>query len=193
MVEQDDNAAVASGVPQKGNEGEPDVGVLRERNRPMVGYMSLDEQVDKDFSLAPRKALLGRVGAWLRRDSVSDGLLCFDDLRKVPGANVRGSLNARPGSYVREGVSRALFVGHYGMSLAAKRTDARLSSGRLMVAVRELPEIFRGDIRGGFLVGSEADGIVAISTPSRAALSRKRPWRRRRDEEAPYYRLTSGG
>ena len=52
----------------------------------MVGYMTLDEQVDKDFSLAHRKALLGRVGAWLRRDSVSDGLLCFDDLRKVPGA-----------------------------------------------------------------------------------------------------------
>jgi hypothetical protein len=52
----------------------------------MVGYMGLEEQVDKDFSLARRKALLGRVGAWLRRDSVSDGLLCFDDLRRMPGA-----------------------------------------------------------------------------------------------------------
>jgi hypothetical protein len=53
----------------------------------MVGYMSLEEQVDKDFSLARRKALLGRVGAGLRRrDNASDGLLCFDDLRKIPGA-----------------------------------------------------------------------------------------------------------
>ena len=29
----------------------------------MVGYMSLGERVDKDFSLACRKALLGRIGA----------------------------------------------------------------------------------------------------------------------------------
>ena len=33
-----------------------------------------------------------------------------------------------------------------------------------MQAVRELPGIFRGDERGGILVGSEAHGIVPIST-----------------------------
>jgi hypothetical protein len=54
---------------------------------PMVGYMSLEEQVDKDFTLARRKALVGRIGARLRRrDAASDGLLCFDDVRKIPGA-----------------------------------------------------------------------------------------------------------
>ena len=54
----------------------------------MVGYMSLEEQVDKDFSLARRKALLGRLGAPLQgRDAASGGLLlCFDDLRKIRGA-----------------------------------------------------------------------------------------------------------
>jgi hypothetical protein len=52
----------------------------------MVGYMSIEEQVDKDFSLARRKALLGRISARLRTDNASDGLLCFDDLRKIPGA-----------------------------------------------------------------------------------------------------------
>ena len=52
----------------------------------MVGYISLEEQVDKDFSLARRKALLGRIGARLRRDIASGGLLCFDDVRKIPGA-----------------------------------------------------------------------------------------------------------
>ncbi len=51
----------------------------------MVGYMSLEEQVDKDFSLARRKALLEHLGARLKRDAASDGLLCFDDLRKLPG------------------------------------------------------------------------------------------------------------
>src|SRR5918999_1876955 len=53
----------------------------------MVGYMSLEEQEDKDFSRPRRKALLKRLGARLRReDAASDGLLCFDDLRKIPGS-----------------------------------------------------------------------------------------------------------
>ena len=54
----------------------------------MVGYMSLEEQVDKDLSLARRRALLKRFGAHLRRrDAASDGLLlCFDDVRKILGA-----------------------------------------------------------------------------------------------------------
>jgi hypothetical protein len=52
----------------------------------MVGYMSVEEQVDKDFSLARRKALIKRIGARLRSDAASDGLLlCFDDVRKLPG------------------------------------------------------------------------------------------------------------
>jgi hypothetical protein len=51
----------------------------------MVGYMSLEEQVDKDFSRARRRALLRRIGARLQRDSASGGLLCFDDVRKFPG------------------------------------------------------------------------------------------------------------
>ena len=57
-----------------------------------------------------------------------------------------------------------MFIGHYGVSLAARRVDAHLSSGRLTLAARELPGIFRGDDRGGILVGSEAYGIVTIST-----------------------------
>lgn len=53
----------------------------------MVGYMSLEEQVDADFTRARRKALLRRIAVRLRRDNASDGLLlCFDDLRKIPGA-----------------------------------------------------------------------------------------------------------
>src|SRR5918992_4093879 len=53
----------------------------------MVGYMSLEAQVDADFSRARRRALLRRMWSRLRRDNTSDGLLlCFDDLRKVPRA-----------------------------------------------------------------------------------------------------------
>jgi hypothetical protein len=51
----------------------------------MVGYMSLQEQVEADFSRARRRALLRRMWTRLRRDNASHGLLCFDDLRKFPG------------------------------------------------------------------------------------------------------------
>jgi hypothetical protein len=55
----------------------------------MVGYMSLEEEVDKDFSLARRKASLARISSRLRRDNALEGLLCFDDVSKVPGASAR--------------------------------------------------------------------------------------------------------
>src|SRR3712207_3926575 len=54
----------------------------------MDGYM-LEEQVDKDFTVVRRKALLGRIGARLRRrDDASNRLLCFDDVRRIPRAAV---------------------------------------------------------------------------------------------------------
>ena len=54
----------------------------------MVGYM-LEEQVDKDFTVARRKALLGRIGARLRRrDASSNRLLCFEEVRRIPRAAV---------------------------------------------------------------------------------------------------------
>jgi hypothetical protein len=52
----------------------------------MVGYMNLEVQVDADFSRARRRALLRQVRSRLQRDNASEGLLCFDDLRKIPGA-----------------------------------------------------------------------------------------------------------
>jgi hypothetical protein len=55
----------------------------------MVGYMSLEEQVDADFSRARRRALLRRVATRLRRDNASNRLLCFDNLRKIPWASGR--------------------------------------------------------------------------------------------------------
>jgi hypothetical protein len=76
----------------------------------MVGYINLEERVDRDFRLARRKALLGRVDARLgRRDGASSRLLCFDDVRKasrtvgrvyrgmktVPLGQIRGSVGRR--------------------------------------------------------------------------------------------------
>jgi hypothetical protein len=55
----------------------------------VIGQLSLEAQVDADFSRARRKALLRRVGTRLRRDAASNRLLCVDDLRKIPRASAR--------------------------------------------------------------------------------------------------------
>jgi len=52
----------------------------------MVGYRTLEEQVDRDFPVAPRKALLGQISGRLRRDAAPNRLLCFDNLGKIAGA-----------------------------------------------------------------------------------------------------------
>jgi hypothetical protein len=53
----------------------------------MVDHTSLEEQVNSDFSRARRRVLLRRIGTRLRRDAASDRLLlCFDEIRKIPGA-----------------------------------------------------------------------------------------------------------
>src|SRR5215217_1788074 len=75
----------------------------------MVGYTSLEEQVDKDFILARRKALLGHISAHLRRDGAGNELLlCFDDVRKIPGAMGRIHRGTRtvPVSQTGGGVGR---------------------------------------------------------------------------------------
>lgn len=54
--------------------------------------MDLNEQADRDFTRARRRAFLRRVGAYLRRDPASNRLLSFEE--------VRGALGALAGAYV---------------------------------------------------------------------------------------------
>jgi hypothetical protein len=54
-----------------------------ERISSVIGHMSLEERVDADFSHACNRALIRRVGTCLRRDTASNRLLCFDEVRKV--------------------------------------------------------------------------------------------------------------
>jgi hypothetical protein len=55
----------------------------------MIGHMNLEVQVDADFADARRRALLRRMKTRSRRDYASDGLLCFDEIGKIPGAFAR--------------------------------------------------------------------------------------------------------
>ena len=52
----------------------------------MVGYMSLEEQVDADFSRARRRAFLRRISARLRKGRTPNHLACFEEVSKKVGA-----------------------------------------------------------------------------------------------------------
>ena len=73
----------------------------------MFGYM-LEEQVDRDFRVARRRASRGRIGARLRRDAAPDRLLCFDEVRKIHGAvgRVYRGIRAVPIRQIRGSVGR---------------------------------------------------------------------------------------
>jgi hypothetical protein len=55
----------------------------------MIRYMSIEEQVDKDFERVRRRALLRRMRAWLRKDVCSDFLPSFEEARRVLGGSSR--------------------------------------------------------------------------------------------------------
>ncbi len=73
----------------------------------MFGYVSLEEQVDRDFTRARRKATLRRIRARLRKDLSPNRLLSLDEvkgslgafnqvyrgMRVVPVEKIAGSLN----------------------------------------------------------------------------------------------------
>jgi hypothetical protein len=55
----------------------------------MDDYMSLEEQVDKDFERARRRAFVARVMARLRRDPRESGMVAFDEVRRAARADNR--------------------------------------------------------------------------------------------------------
>jgi hypothetical protein len=64
----------------------------------MVGYMSVEEQVDADFSRARRRAFLRRISARLRKGPIPNRLLCFEEVRRklgVAGGVRRGRRTVR--------------------------------------------------------------------------------------------------
>lgn len=57
--------------------------------------MSLEEQVDKDFERARRRAFVARVVARLRRDPKGSGMVSFDEVRRLARADNRSYLGLR--------------------------------------------------------------------------------------------------
>ena len=61
----------------------------------MIGYMSLEEQVDKEFLRARHRALFGRIVARVRGDTARSALLAFDEARRAMRADNRFYLGRR--------------------------------------------------------------------------------------------------
>jgi hypothetical protein len=52
----------------------------------VVDFMDLNEQADRDFTRARRRAFLRRIGAYLRNDPASNQLLSFEEVKGALGA-----------------------------------------------------------------------------------------------------------
>jgi hypothetical protein len=61
----------------------------------MIGYMSLEEHVDKEFLRARRRALFGRLAARVRGHSGRGALLAFDEIRRTMRADNKIYLGRR--------------------------------------------------------------------------------------------------
>jgi hypothetical protein len=53
----------------------------------VIGYMSVEEQVDKDFVRARHRALAGRVKGFFRGEGGQGELLSFEEVRRASRAN----------------------------------------------------------------------------------------------------------
>jgi hypothetical protein len=53
----------------------------------VIGYMSVEEQVDKDFVRARHRALAGRLATFFRGTGERGDLLSFDEVRRASRAN----------------------------------------------------------------------------------------------------------
>jgi hypothetical protein len=74
----------------------------------MRTYMSIDAQVDADFTRARRRSFVRRMGARLRGDPSSAGSLSFEEVRKALGASnwVRLGLKVVPVERIAGSVGR---------------------------------------------------------------------------------------
>jgi hypothetical protein len=121
----------------------------------MVGYMSLEEQVDADFSRARCKALLRRIGARLQRDTAPDGLLlCFDDLRKIPGAmgRIERGMRTVPVSHIGGSVGRCSEFDRDFMPAKASVEERWKRIDRAFHRGEELPPVSLYKIGGFYFV-----------------------------------------
>src|ERR687893_2392986 len=131
----------------------------------MVGYMSIEEQVNKDFSLARRRALFGRIRARLRGGAAPCGLLCFDDVRKIPGAigRIDRGLRTVPVAQIGGSVGRCSEFDRDFMPARASVEERWKRVDRVFHRGEELPPVSLYKVGGFYFV---LDGHHRVSVAS---------------------------
>ncbi len=129
----------------------------------MVGYMSLEEQVDKDFERARRRALISRLAARLRGDPGRARLPAFEVVRRATGAENRAYLGRRVvevsrvvGSVGRSGEFDRGFMPTRAGAGRWKRVDRAFHRGV------DLPPVTLYEICGGYFV-QDGNHRVAVA------------------------------
>ncbi len=121
----------------------------------MRTYMSIDAQVDADFTRARRRSFVRRAVARLRGDpSTASSLLAFEDVRKALGASNRVHLGLRAvpvervvGSVGRHGdFDRAFLPAWASLEDTWKRIDRAFYRGQ------ELPPVALYKVGGAYFV-----------------------------------------
>jgi hypothetical protein len=119
----------------------------------MIGYMSLEEQVDKDFERARRRSLVTRLAARRRGDPGKGKLPAFEAVRRATGAENRTYLGRRVvelsrvvGSVGRSGEFDRDFMPTRAGVERWKRVDRAFNRGL------DLPPVVLYEICGGYFV-----------------------------------------
>ena len=119
----------------------------------MIGYMNLEEQVDKDFERARRRSSFGRLRARLRGDRSRGKLPAFEPVRRATGAENRIYLGRRvvevskvAGSVGRSGEFDRDFLPVRAGAERWKRVDRAFHSGL------DLPPVVLYEICGVYFV-----------------------------------------
>jgi hypothetical protein len=109
----------------------------------MIGYMSVEEQVDKDFVRARHRALAGRVASFFRGERERGELLSFDEVRRASRANGGLRLGRREVDVSRivGSVGRYRQFDHNFMPKKASLQDKWKRVDRAFVRGEELPPV----------------------------------------------------
>ena len=119
----------------------------------MIGYMRLEEQVERDFERARRRSLVGRLAARLRGDPGRGRLPAFEPVRRATGAESRIHLGLRTvevsrivGSVGRSGEFDREFMPTRASMERWTRVDAAFHRGL------DLPPVILYEICGSYFV-----------------------------------------
>jgi hypothetical protein len=121
----------------------------------MIELMSLEEQVERDFSAARWRAFRGRLAGWLRHDAHRDTLLDFEAFRRgAMNRVVRGRMNVEVARIVGSVGRHRDYDGAFMPVRAANmaRAERWKRVDRAFYKMGDLPPVCLFEVEGRFFV-----------------------------------------